>query len=289
MVFPNSRHGLFSHHHNSWPPDAAGRFLVPMGLVVAVLVLNPLRIIPEGTTCARLRLGQVQDQAVLPGLNVVIPFADHLDCMDVTVQSFQRQVAAATSNIQDLNAKLAVQWRVPPGRVPQVRREFGSLEAITARIVDPKVEESFKTVSSTRTLDGAIGNRVRLKADWQSTIKASLRPYPVEVIGIDVVNMSPSQKVADAIETKQVAEQEALAATYKATAKKNEALGVIEEARGQAEANRLKAESLRVAGAREVAELEKFRLWAQNGAKVPTTLIVGGEGGFWLSRLLGVR
>jgi hypothetical protein len=30
----------------------------------------------------------------------------------------------------------------------------------------------------------------------------------------------PSQKLADAIETKQVAEQEALAATYKATAKK---------------------------------------------------------------------
>jgi regulator of protease activity HflC (stomatin/prohibitin superfamily) len=95
--------------------------------------------------------------------------------------------------------------------------------------------------------------------------------------------------VSDAIETKQVAEQEALAATYKATAKKNEALGVIEEAKGQAEANRLKAESLRAPGAREVAELEKFRLWAQNGSKVPTTLIVGGEGGFWLSRMLGIR
>jgi prohibitin 1 len=289
MVLPHSRPTLFSRHNNAWPSDAAVRFLVPISLLVAALVLNPMRIIPEGSTCARLRLGQVQDQAVLPGPNVVIPFVDHLDCMDVTVQSFQRQVAAATSNIQDLNAKLAVQWRVPPGRVPQVRREFGSLEAITARIVDPKVEESFKTVSSTRTLDAAIGNRVRLKADWQSMIKANLRSYPVEVVGIDVVNMSPSQKVADAIETKQVAEQEALAATYKATAKKNEALGVIEAARGQAEVNRLKAESLRVAGAREVAELEKFRLWAQNGSKVPTTLIVGGEGGFWLSRLLGVR
>ena len=51
----------------------------------------------------------------------------------------------------------------------------------------------------------------------------------------------------------------------------------------------LKAESLRVPGAREVAELEKFRLWAQNGAKVPTTLIVGGAGGFWLSKMLGIR
>lgn len=165
MVFPNSRQPFGPRHPNAWLPDSPGRFLVPIGLAAAALILNPLRIIPEGSTCARLRLGQVQDQAVLPGLNVVIPFVDHLDCMDVTVQSFQRQVAAATSNIQDLNAKLAVQWRVPPGRVPQVRREFGSLEAITARIVDPKVEESFKTVSSTRTLDGAIGNRVRLKAD----------------------------------------------------------------------------------------------------------------------------
>jgi hypothetical protein len=130
--------------------------------------------------------------------------------------------------------------------------------AAPSRVTIPKAEESFKTVSSTRSLDAAIGNRTKLKADWEST-------------------------------TKKVAEQEALAATYKATAKKNEALGVIEEARGQAEANRLKAESLRVPGAREVAELEKFRLWAQNGEKVPTTLIVGGAGGFWLSKMLGIR
>jgi hypothetical protein len=45
---------------------------------------------------------------------------------------------------------------------------------------------------------------------------------------------------------------------------------VIEAARGQAEANRLKAESLRVAGAREVAEVEKFRLWAPYGSNIPT-------------------
>jgi prohibitin 1 len=265
------------------------RRLAPIAVALAAVILNPLRVIPEGTTCAKLRLGQVQNQPVMPGLNVLIPFVDSLDCINVKVQNFQRQVAASTSNIQDLNAKLAVQWRVPPSQVPRVRREFGSLEAMATGIVDPKAEESFKTVSSTRSLESAIGNRTKLKADWESTIKANLRPYPVEVIGLDVVNLAPSQKVAEAIEIKQVAEQEALAATYKATAKKNEALGVIEEARGQAEANRLKAESLRVPGAREVTELEKFRLWAQNGSKVPTTLIVGGEGGFWLSKMLGTR
>jgi prohibitin 1 len=265
------------------------RRLAPIAVALVAVILNPLRVIPEGTTCAKLRLGQVQNQPVMPGLNTLIPFVDSLDCINVKVQNFQRQVAASTSNIQDLNAKLAVQWRVPPSQVPRVRREFGSLEAMATGIVDPKAEESFKTVSSTRSLESAIGNRTKLKADWESTIKANLRPYPVEVIGLDVVNLAPSQKVAEAIEIKQVAEQEALAATYKATAKKNEALGVIEEARGQAEANRLKAESLRVPGAREVTELEKFRLWAQNGSKVPTTLIVGGEGGFWLSKTLGTR
>ena len=265
------------------------RRLAPIAVALVAVILNPLRVIPEGTTCAKLRLGQVQNQPVMPGLNTLIPFVDSLDCINVKVQNFQRQVAASTSNIQDLNAKLAVQWRVPPSQVPRVRREFGSLEAMTTGIVDPKAEESFKTVSSTRSLESAIGNRTKLKADWESTIKANLRPYPVEVIGLDVVNLAPSQKVAEAIEIKQVAEQEALAATYKATAKKNEALGVIEEASGQAEANRVKAESLRVPGAREVTELEKFRLWAQNGSKVPTTLIVGGEGGFWLSKMLGTR
>ena len=35
--------------------------------VVAALILNPLRVIPEGTACAKLRLGKVQDQPLLPG------------------------------------------------------------------------------------------------------------------------------------------------------------------------------------------------------------------------------
>ena len=163
----------------------------------------------------------MQDAPVLPDLNLIAPFVAQLDCLDVKVQSSQRHVAAATSNTPDLNAKLAVLWRVPASRVPQVRRDVGSLEAIATRIVDPKAEESFKAVRSTRTLNAAIGN--------------------------------------------------------------------IEADHGQAEANRLKAERLRVPGARGVAELEKFRLWAENGARVPTTLIVGGEGEFWLSPLLGVR
>jgi regulator of protease activity HflC (stomatin/prohibitin superfamily) len=194
---------LFSNHRSR---DQLMRRLAPIAVVVAAVILNPLRVIPEGTTCAKLRLGPVQNQPVMPGLNVLIPFIDSLDCINLS----------------------------------------------------------------------AIGNRTKLKADWESTIKANLRPHPVEVIGLDVVNLAPSQKVAEAIEIKQVAEQEALAATYKANAKKNEALGVIEEARGQAEVNILKAESLRVPGAREVTEPEKFRLWAQYGSKVPTTLIVGG-------------
>jgi hypothetical protein len=46
-----------------------------------------------------------------------------------------------------------------------VRREFGALEAIAKGIVAPKAEESFKTVSSTRTLDMAIGQRIKLKSD----------------------------------------------------------------------------------------------------------------------------
>ena len=130
--------------------------------------------------------------------------------------------------------------------------------AASRRATIPKAEESFKTVSSTRSLDAAIGNRTKLKADWESTDQAGGRAG------------GSSGHVQ----------------SYR---EKNEALGVIEEARGQAEANRLKAESLRVPGAREVAELEKFRLWAQNGAKLPTTLIVGGAGGFWLSKMLGIR
>lgn len=252
---------------------------------IAFLILNPLTVVSEGSACARLRLGQVQLEQVAPGLNFKVPLIESLDCMTTQVKRHQKDVTAATSNIQDLHASLAVQWRVPPELVPRVRREYGSVEALEATIVAPKVEESFKVVSSTRTLDRAIGNRIALKNDWATAIRTSLAPYPIEVVGMDVVNLSPSKRVAEAIESKQVAEQEALEATNRAVAKQNEAKGIIEEAKGVAEANRLKAESLRTSGGSDVVRLRMLDAWEKTGGKVPATVCPSGQ--FWLNQMFG--
>jgi hypothetical protein len=55
MVFPNSRQPFVYRHPNAWLTGSPGRVLVPICLALAALVLNPLRIIPEGSTCARPR------------------------------------------------------------------------------------------------------------------------------------------------------------------------------------------------------------------------------------------
>lgn len=251
-----------------------------------VLLLNPVRVIPDGEACSRIRLGKVQEASVYPGITLTIPLAEGLSCMSTRSQSLQAELTAATSNLQDLNAKVALEWRLPPSSVPQVQKMYGSMDQFRIQVLEPKVADTFKSVSATRNLDDAISKRSQLKADWEGLIRKNLATYPSEIIGLDVVNLSPSELVSKSIESKEVAAQQALEKSRQADGKVNLARGIRAEADAEAYAIRVKAEALRAAGSSAVLEKELIEAWKAGGSKVPEVLSTGGDGGFWLSRLI---
>ena len=66
---------------------------------------------------------------------------------------------------------------------------------------------------------------------------------------------------------------------YVAQEAAQDAQAVINRAKGNAEAQRLLAETLRAQGGELVLQKEAIEAWRQGGSQMPRTLVTGGEGG----------
>ncbi len=79
------------------------------------------------------------------------------------------------------------------------------------------------------------------------------------------------------MEDKQIAEQRAKKAVYRAQEAEQEAQADINRAQGKAEAQRLLAETLKAEGGQLVLRKEAIQAWRKGGSQMPKVLIMDGK------------
>jgi regulator of protease activity HflC (stomatin/prohibitin superfamily) len=94
------------------------------------------------------------------------------------------------------------------------------------------------------TAEQIITKRGELKAGIDALLQSRLAQYNIAVDDISLVNIHFSQRFSEAVEAKQIAEQEAKRAEFLAQKATQEAQAEINRAKGQAEAQRLLRENL---------------------------------------------
>ncbi len=246
-------------------------------ILVTVLLLgfNSFVVINPGEAGVVSILGKATDGALLEGFHLKPPLISKVDVYDVTVQKFEVPAQSATKDLQDLNASFAINFRLDPARVVDVRRTQGTLENIVSKIIAPQTQEAFKTAAALRTAEQSITQRSELKRDFDTALKERLAKYDVIVLDTSVVNIRFSEDFAKAVEEKQVAEQRAQRAVYIAQEAEQEAQADINRAQGRAEAQRLLAETLKAQGGDLVLQKEAIEAWRSGGAQMPKVLVVG--------------
>jgi regulator of protease activity HflC (stomatin/prohibitin superfamily) len=246
---------------------------------IVILVLNAFVVINPGQAGVLSILGKAQDNALLEGIHLKPPFIGTVDVYDVTVQKFEVPAQSATKDLQDLTASFAINFRLDPSRVVEVRRTQGTLANIVAKIIAPQTQESFKIAAARRTAEEAITKRTELKEDFDVALSTRLEKYGVIVLDTSVVDLNFSTEFSKAVEDKQIAEQRAQRAVYIAQEAQQEAQAEINRAQGKAEAQRLLAETLKAQGGELVLLKEAIEAWKQGGAQMPEVLVTGGESG----------
>ncbi|MBD1937355.1 prohibitin family protein [Microcoleus sp. FACHB-68] len=258
---------------NSWPSIIAGILTA----VILLVGLSSFVIINPGEAGVLSILGKARDGALLEGIHLKPPFVSKVDVYDVTVQKFEVPAQSSTKDLQDLSARFAINFRLDPSQVVEVRRKQGSLENIVSKIIAPQTQESFKIAAARRTVEEAITKRTELKTDFDNALGERLDKYGIIILDTSVVDLAFSPEFSRAVEEKQIAEQRAQRAVYVAQEAQQEAQADINRAQGRAEAQRLLAETLKAQGGQLVLQKEAIEAWRNGGSQMPRVLVMDGK------------
>ena len=260
---------------NSWQPLLGGI----IAALVVLLGFNSFVILNPGQAGVLSILGKAQDGVLLEGIHFRPPLISNVDIYDLTVQKFEVPAESSTKDLQDLRASFAINFRLDPIQVVEIRRKQGTLQNIVSKIIAPQTQESFKIAAARRTVEEAITKRSELKEDFDTALGERLDKYGIIILDTSVVDLSFSPEFARAVEEKQIAEQKSQRAVYIAREAEQEAQADINRAKGKAEAQRLLAETLRAQGGQLVLQKEAIEAWREGGAQMPKVLVSGNDQG----------
>jgi regulator of protease activity HflC (stomatin/prohibitin superfamily) len=254
---PTSRREFFA---------AAKVFLV---ILVLAIISNFFVIIHAGERGVLLKFGAVQQTILGEGLHSIIPIIYDVEKLSVRIQNQEVSAEASSKDLQDVHADVALNWHIIPREANLIYQEIGNAQAVIQKIISPAIEEVLKAVMARYTAEEIITKRGEVKAGVDQALTERLGAYHIGVDDISLVHVHFSERFSDAVEAKQVAEQEAKRAEFIALKAVKEAEATVNRARGEAEAQRLLKESLTP----ELLQRQAIQQWNGN-----LPLIVGGEG-----------
>lgn len=262
-----------SQSSNSWQPLLGGI----IAALVVLIAFNSFVILNPGQAGVLSVLGKAQDGVLLEGIHLRPPLVSNVDVYDLTVQKFEVPAESSTKDLQNLKASFAINFRLDPIQVVQIRRTQGTLQNIVSKIIAPQTQESFKIAAARRTVEEAITKRDELKEDFDTALSDRLDKYGIIILDTSVVDLSFSPEFARAVEEKQIAEQKSQRAVYVAREAEQQAQADINRAKGKAEAQRLLAETLREQGGQMVLQKEAIEAWREGGSQMPKVLVTNGD------------
>jgi regulator of protease activity HflC (stomatin/prohibitin superfamily) len=246
---------------------AAGKVLL---ILVAIAILSSFCVIVNaGERGVLMQFGEVQEVVLGEGLHPILPIVHTVQKLSVRVQNQESSAEASSKDLQDVYADVALNWHIIPKETSQIFQQIGNEKAIIQRIINPAVEEVLKAVMATYTAEEIITKRGEVKAGVDQALTERLSPYHIAVDDISLVHVHFSERFSDAVEAKQVAEQEAKRAEFIALKAIRHAEANVNLAKGEAEAQRLLKDSLTP----ELIQRQAIERWNGN-----LPLIMGGEG-----------
>ncbi|MGH7998770.1 MAG: prohibitin family protein [Brasilonema sp.] len=213
-------------------------------LLFLAILFRPFAIVNAGERGVIMQFGKVQNQVLDEGIHPILPVVTTVKRLSVRVHKNSFQADAASKDLQKITTELTVNWHIDPEKVNKVFQQVGDEEQIVNGIITPSVSEVLKAATAKKTAEEIITLRTQLKEEIDKNLKKRLAAYGLIVDDVSLVNFAFSPEFSRAIESKQIAEQEAKQAEFIAKKATQEAQADINRAKGQAEAQRLQRQTL---------------------------------------------
>jgi regulator of protease activity HflC (stomatin/prohibitin superfamily) len=216
----------------SWKPVIIG------GLIFfLVFAFKPWAQVGAGERGILLNFGAVENTVLGEGIHFRVPIMQTVVLMDVKIQKAITDAASASSDLQDVDLSVALNYHIIPDKANVVYQTIGV--EFKARIIDPAIQEVMKAVTARYTAEELITKRPAVSTEMKDALTQRMLESNIAVDAFSIVSFSFSQTFTDAIEAKQTAEQNALKAKRDLDRIRVEAEQTIAAATAEAEALRL--------------------------------------------------
>ncbi len=227
------------------------------GVLAVVLCASSFTIVPAGHTGVVLTLGKVSESSFTDGFHLKIPFIQDVEVMSNKIQVYETPASAVSKDMQTVSSTIAVNYRISSDASSDIYKNVG-IDYKTV-LVTPIVQECMKSVTAKYTAEELITERAAVGDEVKTALDAKLNAYGIYIEKFNIVNFDFSEEFNNAIEAKQVAEQNLIKtqteqeqaiviaeaeAEKKVIAAEAEATAILAEAQAQADANKLLEESL---------------------------------------------
>ena len=226
----------------------ARKIVIPVVILIllAVIALNSFTVVEAGHTGVVVTLGKVEEGVLQEGMHAKLPFVQQIVKIDNRIRKLEVSTEAFSKDLQSVKTVLAINYRVDNAKSYSIYKNIGAdYESV---LVTPAVNEVLKAITAKYTAEETVTNRGLISEGLTEGLNEKLNTIGLYITDVNIIDFDFSDAFINAIEEKQVAQQQLLKAeTEKQTAITNaqaEAESVKIRAEAEAEANRLISESL---------------------------------------------
>ena len=202
-----------------------------LGLIICLLGF--IKTVPTGSTGIVTTFGRIENVSLDAGIHFMAPWKKVVN-MDNRTQKQSIELPCFSSDIQEVNVIYTVNYQINKANAQEIYRTIGKDYFDT--IVMPKALEAVKSVFAKYTAEALVESRSSLSKEIEAILVDDLNKQNIQITATSIENIDFTDAFTNAVEAKQVAEQNKLKA-------QTEQAQATLEAQAQAERQVIKAQA----------------------------------------------
>ncbi len=170
---------------------------------------SAVRVVPTGHTGIVTTFGKVEDYTYEAGVHFVAPWQTVVN-MDNRTQKAQISLNCFSSDIQEVSVVYTVNYQIDKTNAQMIYKTIGV--SYFDNVVNPKILEAVKGVFAKYNAENLVAQRGTLSSEIEEILSESLVQYNVQLVSTSIEDIDFTDSFTNAVEAKQVAEQNKLKA-----------------------------------------------------------------------------
>lgn len=178
-------------------------------IVAVILAFSMIKTVPTGYTGILTTFGKVEPNTVSAGVHVIAPWQKIVK-LDNRTQKVSVETDTFSKDIQQVKISLAVNFCIDQATAQELYKTVGV--NYYESVVLPRILENVKAVVAEYSAENLVAKRGELSDEILTRLTDDAAAYGINIISISVEDIDFTDEFTDAVERKQVATQNKLAA-----------------------------------------------------------------------------